>query len=203
MYPETLDTGHRVIWSHPAHARSTDLVLILHDADSTCDTAAEHYFEHLPDATTGLAIHAGHDATFGHSWFSSREHTNPNFPEIIAAAHRVFDAIDDDEYGTTAYTSIQVLGVGQGAALATTLLRVRPEAITAVIGINGYVMDNPMLAALDSSEASMTTTPVLWVATEASGDSRDFARDWLTTHTTVTEAETPSAITPFLLQNVS
>ena len=203
MYPETLDTGHRVIWSHPAHARNTALVLILHDADSTVDTAAEHTFGHLPENTTGLAIQAGHEATFGHSWFNSRHYANPNFPEVIAAAHRVFDAIDDDEYGTTGYTSIQVLGIGQGAALATTMLRVRPEAITGIVGINGYIIDNPMLAALDSPEATMTNTPVLWVVTEQPEPSADFARDWLTGHTRVTEAENPSAITPFLLQNGS
>lgn len=203
MYPEMLATGHHAIWSAPAGQRTTDLVLVLHDAGSTPQAAADQLFAHLPDGTTGLAL-AGHDGT----WFSTPDHVNPNFPEILAAAHRVLDALDDDEFGTTSYTRIQVAGIGQGAALATTLLRVRPEAISGVVGINGYVIDNPMLTALDGPGDS-TSNPaepvrVLWIhdgPTDHPG--AEFSRDWLTTHTAVTKAKTPSAITPFLTQNVS
>lgn len=204
MYPETLDTDHRVIWSRPEHLRTNSLVLVFHDANSTAETAAEQAFDFLPEATTGLAIQAGFDATFGHSWFTTDHYANPNFPEVLSAAHRVFDAIDDDEFGTSRYTSIQLLGLGQGAAIATTLLRVRPEAINSVAGINGYVIDNPMLAALDTTDASLQNTPVLWVGSEDQHDpSAEFTRDWLTAHTRVIEAENNSAIAPFLTQNVS
>lgn len=204
MYPETLTTGHRGIWSHPEDQRTTQLVLVLHDAGSTPETVAEHYFTHLPDGLTGLALQAGFAATFGHNWFTTSDHQHPSFPEVISAAHRVFDALDDDEYGTTGYTSIQAVGVGQGAALATTMLRVRPEALKSVVGVNGYVIDNPMLAALDQSADANQPKSILWIATgEADQRSADFSHHWLTTHTRVTEAETTSAITPFLLQNVS
>lgn len=204
MYPETLTTGHRVIWSLPEHLRTANLVMILHDADSTVETAAEHYFSQLPEATTGLALQAGFDTTFGHSWFTTTNHQHPSFPEVISTAHRVFDAIDEDEYGTSNYHSLQLLGVGQGAAVATTMLRVRPEAINSVIGIHGYVVDNAILAALDNAESSAETTPVLWVVAEkVDPPAAAFARDWLTAHTRVIEADNTSAITPFLTQNVS
>jgi hypothetical protein len=204
MYPETLATDHRVIWSQPEHSRTTNLVLVFHDANSTAETAAEHYFASLPDTTTGLAIEAGFDDTFGHRWFQTDHYANPNFPEVLSAAHRVFDAIDEDEFGTSRYTSIQLLGIGQGAAIATTMLRVRPEAINSVVAINGYVLDNPMLAALDTTEAALKNTPVLWIGAEDQHDpSVEFTREWLTTHTRVVEAENSSAIAPFLTQNVS
>ena len=206
MYPETLTTGHRVIWSLPEHLRTDHLVLVFHDAGSTVETVEEHYFRYLPEATTGLAIQAGFDATFGNSWFTTYDHQHANFPEVISAAHRVFDAIDEDEYGTSNYASIQLLGVGQGAALATTLLRVRPEAINSLVGLDGYVIDNAMLGAFDDGDAetSTTATPVLWISTENTNDpSAEFAHDWLTAHTRLTEAETNSGITPFLTQNVS
>ena len=199
MYPETLTTGHRGIWSHPENQRTTRLVLVLHDAGSTPETVAEHYFSHLPDGVTGLALQAGFAATFGHNWFTTSDHQHPSFPEVISAAHRVFDALDDDEYGTTSYTNIQVLGVGQGAALATTMLRVRPEALNAVIGINGYVIDNPMLAALDRPAGQQDAPRVLWISDSAQSDpATSFSRDWLTAHTRLTQAETVSAIPAFL-----
>lgn len=206
MYPETLTTGHRVIWSLPEHLRTDNLVLVFHDAGSTVETAAEHYFAYLPEATTGLAVQAGFDATFGHSWFSTNDYQHANFPEVISAAHRVFDAIDEDEYGTSNYANIQLLGVGQGAAIATALLRVRPEAINSLVGLNGYVIDNTMLGALDnsSSETSTDDTQILWITTEgAEHPSTEFTHNWLTTHTRWIDAETTSAITPFLTQNVS
>lgn len=204
MYPETLATGHRAIWSQPQHQRTTNLVLVFHDAGSTPETVAEHYFDHLPENFTGLALQAGFDATFGHNWFTSPEHQNANFPEVMSAAHRIFDAIDDDEYGNTSYTNIQAIGVGQGAAIATTLLRIRPEAISGVIGLNGYIIDNPMLAALDAPENDVEPTRVLWISLgEEPHPAAEFTQTWLTTHTRVTEAKTTSAITPFLTQNVS
>lgn len=204
MYPETLTTGHRVIWSLPEHLRTTNLVLVFHDANSTVETAAEYAFDYLPEATTGLAIQAGFEASFGHSWFTSTDYNNPNFPEILSAAHRVFDAVDEDEFGTSNYTSIQVFGIGQGAALATTMLRVRPDAINSVIGLDGYVIENSMLSALDNPESSPLHAPVLWITTAVQDErTAKFTRDWLTTHSSVTEAENTSAITPFLTQNVS
>lgn len=203
MFPETLTTGHRGIWSHPEQQRTKQLVLMLHDGGSTPETVAERYFHHLPQGATGLALQAGFQATLGHNWFTTQDHQHPSFPEVISAAHRVFDALDDDEYGTTSYTNVQVLGVGQGAALATTMLRVRPEALNAVIGIDGYVIDNPMLAALDQSVASQPRR-ILWVSTDTDQHSAaEFSHHWLTTHADVTEAETTSAITPFLTQNGS
>jgi|SRR5690625_52415 len=204
MYPETLTTGHRGVWSHPEHLRTNQLVLVLHDAGSTPETVAEYYFPHLPADTTGLALQAGFADTFGHSWFTLTDHRHPMFPEIISAAHRVFDALDDDEYGNTIYTSVQALGVGQGAALATTMMRVRPEGLHAVIGVDGYVIDNSLLAALDQPTENVSPTPVLWVTTNGTEHpSAEFSHNWLTTHTRVTEAETTSAIAPFLQQNVS
>ena len=204
MYAETLATGHRAIWSLPEHLHTANLVLILHDAGSTPETVAEHYFSHLPPGTTGLALQAGFNAAFGHQWFTSQDHQYQNFPEILSAAHRVFDAIDDDEYGNTSYTNIQAIGVGQGAAIATTLLRIRPEAISGVIGLNGYIIDNPMLAALDAPENDVEPTRVLWISLgEEPHPAAEFTQTWLTTHTRVTEAKTTSAITPFLSQNVS
>lgn len=205
MYAETLATGHRAIWSLPEHLRTPNLVLIFHDAGSTPETVAEHYFTHLPPGTTGLALQAGFNAAFGHNWFNSNQHQNPNFPEVLSAAHRVLDAIDDDEYGTTSYTSIQALGIGQGAALATTLLRVRPEALDGVVGLNGYVIDNPMLSTLDAPAEDATSKRVLWITfgEEPDHPSAEFAKQWLTSHTQLVEAKTTSAITPFLTQNVS
>lgn len=203
MYPETLSTGHRVIWSLPEQLRTTNLVLVLHDAGSTPETVAEHYFNLLPPGATGLAVQAGFPATFGHNWFTTTDPAQLNFPEIMSAAHRVFDAIDDDEYGNHPYTSIQAIGVGQGAALATTMLRVRPETLNGVIGVNGYVLEDPMLGALDNPETN-TGLRVLWVKLGARElPNAKFSAQWLTTHTRLLEAETTTSITPFLTQNVN
>ena len=202
MYPETLHTGHHVIWSQSPNQRTTSLVVVLHDAGSQPQRAAETFFNMLPETTTGLAIQGGLTAANGHSWLSTNDYDNPNFPEIIAAAHRIFDAIDQDEFGTHDYTSIQIIGIGQGAAMATTMLRIRPDAITSIVGVDGYVLDNPILAALDTSKDTKPSTPVLWVTTE-DHPGAEFSANWLTMHTQVIDAETTSEITPFLRQKVS
>src|SRR5690625_3893821 len=126
MYPETLTTGHRGVWSHPEHLRTNQLVLVLHDAGSTPETVAEYYFPHLPADTTAPALQAGVAASCGPGCFTLLVPPHPMFPESISAAHRVVGALDDDEHGDTTDTGVQALGVGQGAALATTMIRVRP-----------------------------------------------------------------------------
>src|SRR5699024_4521287 len=105
---------------------TTNLVLVFHDANSTAETAAEHYFASLPETTTGLAIEAGFDDTFGHRWFQTDHYANPNFPEVLSAAHRFFDASDEDEFGTSRYNRRQLPASGQCASSSTTMLRVRP-----------------------------------------------------------------------------
>ena len=199
MYPALLGTGHRAIWSHPEHLRTDQLVLLLHEADSTPETVAEQYFTYLPAHTTGLALQAGFEATSGHSWFTTQDHQHPSFPEVMSAAHRVFDALDDDEYGNTSYSSVQVIGVGQGAAMATTMMRIRPEALTSVVGVNGYVVDNPLLAALDQPTGRDDAVRILWFNERQSDSaSAQFSRDWLKAHTRLTETANTSDILAFL-----
>src|SRR5699024_4387167 len=147
-------------------------------------------------------IHDGLTAANGQSWLSTNDYDNPNFPEIIAAAHRIFDAIDQDEFDTHDYTSIQNTGIGHGSATANTMLRSRPDAITSIVSDDGYVLDSPMLAALDTSKDTKPSTPVLWVTTE-DHPGAEFSANWLTMHTQVIDAETTSEITPFLRQKVS
>src|SRR5699024_3906157 len=199
MYPALLETGHRAIWSHPEHLRTNQLVLFLHDAGSTPETVAEHYFSLLPENTTGLALQAGFDATFGHNWFTSQDHQHESFPEVLSAAHRVFDALDHDGYGTAMHDIVHAVGVGPGAVLATTMLRVRPEPFSPLVGIIDYLIDNPMLAAMDHPAGRDDATRVLWISDGTSDSpSSSFSREWLAAHTRLTEADTTSAIAAFL-----
>src|SRR5699024_12128171 len=116
--------------------------------------------------------------------------------------HFIVEALHEEQFGTHDYTSIRIIGVGQGAAMATTMMRIRTDAITRIVGVDGYVLDNPMLAALDTSKDTKPSTPVLWVTTE-DHPGAEFSANWLTMHTQVIDAETTSEITPFLRQKVS
>src|SRR5699024_12243978 len=100
------------------------------------------------------------------------------------------------------YISIHIIGICQVPASATPILRIRPDAITSIVGVDGYVLDNPMLAALDTSKDTKPSTPVLWVTTE-DHPGAEFSANWLTMHTQVIDAETTSDITPPLRPKVS
>src|SRR5699024_1618152 len=122
MYPETLHTGHHVIWSQSPNQRTTSLVVVLHDAGSQPQRAAETFFNMLPETTTKLESQGCLTAANGHSWLSTNDYHDPNVAEITAAAHRVVDASDLDDFDNPYYNSIQSSGIGIGAGMATTML---------------------------------------------------------------------------------
>ncbi|MCK6091081.1 alpha/beta hydrolase [Micrococcus endophyticus] len=170
---ETLRSGHPVVWSRPAAERpGTDLVLVLHGYGSNEVRAANRFFPMLPERCTGLAVRGGFEidaaATEGpgdpgaHGWFLLDLMLQSDFAQVVAAAHRVFDVLASEEVAQARFRTVSVLGFSQGMAMATTLIRLRPEAFACGVGLSGFVVDNELLAVLDSPPEGPGPRPFFW-----------------------------------------
>lgn len=170
---ETISTGNDVVWSRPAAERAgTDLVIVLHGYGSNERRAARTFFPMLPERCTGLAVRGGFeidaDAAEGeddpgaHGWFLLDLLLQSDFAQVLAAAHRVFDVLGSAEVAQAGFRTVSVLGFSQGMAMATTVIRLRPEAFTCGVGLSGFAVHNELLAMLDSPAEGPGPRPFFW-----------------------------------------
>lgn len=210
---QSLSTGHQVVWSRPASQReATDLVVVIHGYGSNEVRAAQTYFAMLPESATGVAVRGGFeiDATAAPvadgydgvgsgpggpepgawGWFLLDYFLTNDFAEVIAAAHRVFDLLDAPEVTAHRFRSVSVLGHSQGMAMASTVVRLRPEAFAAAVGLSGFVLSNPLLATLDDPPEGPGPRPFFWGRDPQDlvvhPDAVSFTADWLERNTLLT-----------------
>ena len=209
----TLSSGHQVVWSRPAAERAgTDLVLVLHGYGANEVRAAEAYFGMLPASATGLAVRGGFEIDAGAhpvvdgvddrgsgaggpdpgawGWFLLDYFLTPDFAEVVAAAHRVFDLLEAEEVTSHRFRTVSVLGHSQGMAMASTVYRLRPEAFHAVVGLSGFVLSNQLLETLDSPAEGPGPRPFFWGRDTAdpviNPDAVAYTAHWLDRHARLT-----------------
>ncbi|MDY6056027.1 esterase [Micrococcus sp.] len=171
--PSRLSSGGHAVWSRPAGQRvGTDLVLVLHGYGSNEVRAARTFFPMLPERCTGLALRGGFEidssAAEGpgdpgaHGWFLLDLFLQSDFAQVLAAAHRVYDALSSEDVTEGRFRTVSLLGFSQGMAMATTALRLRPEAFTCAVGLSGFAVDNELLNVLDSPAEGPGPRPFFW-----------------------------------------
>lgn len=206
---ERLDCGGHAVFSRPADERAgTDLVLVLHGYGSNERRAAARMFPMLPAHCTGLALRGGFEidaaATEGlpadpgaWGWFLLDLSLKAEFTQVLAAVHRVYDVLADPAVADAGFRSVSVLGFSQGMAMATTAVRVRPEAFACAVGLGGFVVDDALLATLDGPAEGPGPRPFFWGRDPADPvihDGAIAATDrWAQQHTRLTARTYPEA----------
>ena len=152
-------------WSHEAPRPDSDLLVFLHGfgADENDLFPLGNYFDDRftiasVQAPKKLPEHFG-----GYCWF-------PISTELDANAEDVKNAVVQlDEWVQSVaqdYLSVSLIGFSQGMAMATSLMRMRPEAYTTVIGLSGFIVDTtgaPELESLfDDAQVAKTQPPFFW-----------------------------------------
>lgn len=136
-----------VRWSRPEGERTEDLLILLHGFGANEDDLFG-LVPHLPERFTVAAVRAPMTLQpGGYAWFPLSQ--DPQTGEIGADADAVRTAIEDlrawVESVRGGFRTVSLLGFSQGMALATSLLRLDPEAYTCTVALSGFVVD-PQLA---------------------------------------------------------
>lgn len=180
-----------VVWSCPESERAaTHLVVMIHGYGSD-EARMSAAFGALPEGMTGAAIRGPRDIGGSYGWFLLDPLLAHDFSEVLAAVTEVFTWLDR----TTAagsFAGVSLLGFSQGMAMATTMLRLRPAAFRAAVGLSGFVLDSELLAATEPLERRI---PFFWGRDPADPVINRRAvvhtREWLEANTALTARTYP------------
>lgn len=178
-----------VVWSKPEGERAgTPLVVMMHGY-GTDEQRMVRLFPHLPQEFTYAALRGPLEIGDHYGWFLLDYFLTNDFAEVITATNKVFAWIDANKGN---HSSVGLLGYSQGMAMASTLLRLRPGAFTATVGLSGFVLDNELLALSESFDAP---PPFFWGRDKEdpviNGDAIEHTRHWLEEHTALTARTYP------------
>lgn len=183
-------------FSRPESSRDgTPLLVMLHGYGSNETTMAAR-FPSMPERFTCAAVRGPFDMDGDFGWFLLDYFLNNDFADVIAATTQLLTWVDV-ETSKHRYTSVSLLGHSQGMAMASTALRLRQGAFTAVVGLDGFVVNNPLLAA---TEPLATRTPFLWCRGThdlvINPDAVAFTDQWLHQNTQLQSAVYPEKTHP-------
>jgi phospholipase/carboxylesterase len=192
-----------VVWSKPEPERAGTPLLVMLHGYGTDETRMAALFGGLPPEFTCAALRGPKLIGDDYGWFLLDYFLTHDFAEVIATTNSVFAWIDSVK---ARHSSVSLLGYSQGMAMASTLLRLRPEAFRAVVGLSGFVLDNELLAMSESFDAR---PPFFWGRDKEDAVINDAAtahtEDWLHRNTQLTARSYPGmghAISPAELVDV-
>lgn len=178
-----------VIWSKPDPERSGTPLLVMLHGYGTDETRMAELFGSLPPGFTCAALRGPKVIGNHYGWFLLDYFLTHDFADVITATNSVFSWL---EAVKARHSSVSLLGYSQGMAMASTLLRLRPEAFRAVVGLSGFVLDNELLA---MSESFGTRPPFFWGRDKHDVVINDAAtahtEDWLARNTQLTARSYP------------
>ena len=178
----------KTVWSRsPKERAGTPLLLMLHGY-GTDESKMSALFDKMPAGFSCLAVRGPREIAGDRGWFLLDYFLNNDFAEVVEAASGVLACLDT-AMAAHAFSSVSVLGYSQGMAMATTLMRLRPELFTVGVGLSGFVLANELLATMDPPTRRI---PFLWAR-----DPRDhvinveataFTEQWLNANTELSHA---------------
>ncbi len=178
-----------VVWSRPEQERAGTPLLVMLHGYGTDETRMAELFPSLPPEFTCAALRGPKVIGDDYGWFLLDYFLTHDFADVITATNSVFAWIDSVK---AKHSSVSLLGYSQGMAMASTLLRLRPEAFRAVVGLSGFVLDNELLA---MSESFTARPPFFWGRDKAdpviNDDATAHTEEWLNRHTQLTARSYP------------
>lgn len=178
-----------VVWSKPEAGRAGTPLLVMMHGYGTDERRMVNLFPHLPQDFTCAALRGPMAIGDDFGWFLLDYFLVHDFADVITATNKVFAWIDSVK---GSHSSVSLLGYSQGMAMASTLLRLRPGAFAATVGLSGFVLDNELLALSESFDAA---PPFFWGRDKAdpviNGDAIEHTHEWLEAHTALTARSYP------------
>lgn len=96
----------------------------------------------LPQVFTVASVRGPSEAGHGYAWFPFAEDPSFDFQNVVDVVDTLIERLEERRRN---HSKIVLLGFSQGMAVATSILRRRPDLIDAVVGCSGFAFD----AALD------------------------------------------------------
>ncbi|WP_422935044.1 alpha/beta hydrolase [Sinomonas sp. P47F7] len=178
-----------VVWSRPAAERAgTPLLVLLHGYGSSPENILAAT-RGLPPEFTLAAPRGPLDVGGDRGWFLLDYFLANDFAEVMATTTAV-QAWANTVRGS--HSSVSLVGFSQGMALASTLLRLKPEAYAATVGLSGFVLESEILSLTES----LPERPPFFWGRDAEDpvinpDAVAYSAEWLDEHVQLTARTYP------------
>nr|WP_125609828.1 phospholipase [Specibacter cremeus] len=177
-----------VLWSRPESERAGTPLLVMFHGYGADEADLFGLAAQLPGEFTVASVRAGQQAGPGYAWFPLRNDLSYSLDAVKVTVNTV-DAWLESVRG--AHSSVTLLGFSQGMCLATSLLRRRPDAYTAVVGLSGFVVDAGADPYFDDAAVQAARPEIFWGRDQADpvipAESVEYTNAWLRDHTTLTK----------------
>ncbi|ELT42691.1 alpha/beta hydrolase [Arthrobacter nitrophenolicus] len=178
-----------VVWSKPEDQRAGTPLLVMMHGYGTDESRMVRLFDYLPPEFTCAALRAPMPIGDHYGWFLLDYFLVNDFADVISATNAVHGWVNAVR---GQHTSVSLMGYSQGMAMASTLLRLHPQAYASVVGLSGFVLNNELLALTDSFDPK---PPFFWGRDKAdlviNDDATAYTADWLEKNTLLTSRTYP------------
>jgi phospholipase/carboxylesterase len=176
-----------VLWSRPESERAGRPLLVLLHGYGANEQDLMSLADMLPQEFVVASLRAPLPTGPGFTWFpltASIEYSLDAVKEAAAYAEHWIDSVRGD------HPSVTLLGFSMGMALATTLLRRRPGAYAAVVGLSGFAVDAAGDPTFHDAELD-GTVPMFWGRDQQdpviTPDKIEFTMGWVRRHVKLTK----------------
>jgi phospholipase/carboxylesterase len=176
-----------VLWSQPEEARAGKPLLVLLHGYGANEQDLLSLADMLPEEFVVASLRAPLVSGPGFTWFPLTASIDYSLDSVKHAAAYVQDWIDSVKAN---HPSVTLLGFSMGMAMATTLLRQRPDGYAAVVGLSGFAVDADGDQSFRDAELD-GTVPLFWGRDQQdpviTPDKIDFTMGWVRKHVKLTK----------------
>lgn len=142
----------------------------------------------LPEEFTIVSVRAPQSLGPGYTWFPLMQDLDYSFDAVKKAIADLWAWL---EPVSKQHSSVSLLGFSMGMAVATSLLRHQPDAISTVIGLSGFAVPEEGTGFFQDEKLKEMRKPVFWGRDQAdpviTQDKIEYTHAWATTDVHVTK----------------
>lgn len=177
-----------VAWSRSESERAGTPLLVLFHGYLSHEKDLIGLAPMLPGEFTLASVRAPFAMGPGYTWFPLMHEPDYSTERVVEAVSNVWAWIDSVK---DQHSSVTVLGFSMGMAVATSVLRHRPEGIAAVVGLSGFAIPAEGHEFFHDEATRAAKRPLFWGRGQAdtviTEDKIEFTLDWATEHTDLTK----------------
>lgn len=177
-----------VAWSRPEAERAGTPLLVLFHGYLSHEKDLIGLAPMLPEEFTLASVRAPYAMGPGYTWFPLMHEPDYSTERVVQAVTDVWAWIDSVK---DQHSSVTLLGFSMGMAVATSVLRHRPNEIAAVIGLSGFAVPAEGNTFFDDGATKSAERPLFWGRGQAdtviTDDKIEFTLGWAGEHTDLTK----------------
>lgn len=181
-----------VAWSKPEQERAGTPLLVLFHGYGSHEQDLMGLVPGLPEEFTVAAVRAPVAMGPGFTWFPLMHEPDFSVDKVTKAVSDVLSWLDGVK---DQHSSVSVLGFSMGMAVATSVLRHRPEEIAAVVGLSGFAVPAAGNDFFRDDAVKAIQPPLFWGRDQAdqviTQDKIEFTHAWTNEHVDLTKVLYP------------